>query len=135
MLLYRPVGLAELKLIAASGWREFPPRLPWQPIFYPVITHEYARKICTQWNSREREAGFAGFVTRFDVDDAFAARYPVQEAGGRVLRELWVPAEELAEFNRNIKGKIEVIESIYGTGFDGEIDPQSNLPKCVIDGA
>jgi hypothetical protein len=135
MLLFRPVGLHELKLIAASGWCEFPPRLHWQPIFYPVITHEYARKICTQWNSREKEAGFAGFVTRFEVDDAFAARYPVQEAGGRALRELWVPAEELAEFNRHIQGKIEVVESIYGETFTGEIDPATNLPKCVVDAA
>lgn len=36
-ILYRPVGAKELDLIAASGYREFPPRLPEQPIFYPVI--------------------------------------------------------------------------------------------------
>lgn len=36
MFLYRPVGLEELKLIAASNFRAFPPRLPEQPIFYPV---------------------------------------------------------------------------------------------------
>ena len=131
MILYRPVGLKELELIAASGWRAFPPRLSWQPIFYPVITHEYARKICTQWNSKETEAGFAGFVTRFEVDDAFVARYPIQEAGGRALRELWVPAEDLTEFNRHIQRKIEVIESIYGEGFTGEIDPQTNLPRSI----
>lgn len=33
--LYRPVGPEELKLIAASGWKEFPPRFPEQPLFYP----------------------------------------------------------------------------------------------------
>lgn len=38
MILYRPVGVAELRLIARSGFREFPPRLPEQPIFYPVLT-------------------------------------------------------------------------------------------------
>jgi hypothetical protein len=100
-----------------------------------VLTHEYARKICTQWNSKETEAGFAGFVTRFEVDDTFVARYPIQEAGGRALRELWVPAEELAEFSRHIRGKIEVIESIYGAGFVGELDPQSNLPRNIVDPA
>jgi hypothetical protein len=57
MLLYRPVGLRELELIAESGFREFPPRLEWQPIFYPVVTREYARAIVTQWNSKESEAG------------------------------------------------------------------------------
>lgn len=45
--LYRPVGPNELKLIAASGYREFPPRLPEQPIFYPVLNEEYARQIST----------------------------------------------------------------------------------------
>lgn len=40
MTLYRPVGLAELELIAAAGWRAYPPRLAWQPIFYPVLTIE-----------------------------------------------------------------------------------------------
>jgi hypothetical protein len=131
MILYRPVGLKELELIAASGWREFPPRLFWQPIFYPVITHEYARRICADWNAKEAESGRAGFVTRFEIDDAFATRYPVQEAGGRACRELWVLAEELAEFNRHIIGRIEVIESIYGDGFEGEVDDESKLPVAV----
>jgi hypothetical protein len=36
--LFRPVGKKELELIAASGFRKFPPRLPEQPIFYPVTS-------------------------------------------------------------------------------------------------
>jgi hypothetical protein len=40
--LFRPVGQKELELIEAAGWRRFPPRLFWQPIFYPVLTEEYA---------------------------------------------------------------------------------------------
>ncbi len=43
--LYRPVGPAELDLIEATGWRKFPPRLPEQPIFYPVLNEEYAAQI------------------------------------------------------------------------------------------
>jgi hypothetical protein len=34
--LYRPVGQGELDLFAANGFKSFPPRLPDQPIFYPV---------------------------------------------------------------------------------------------------
>ena len=44
-ILFRPVGPKELPLIAASNYREFPPRLPEQPIFYPVLNEEYARQI------------------------------------------------------------------------------------------
>lgn len=40
---------------------------------------------------------------------AFLARYKPEVVGGRMHVELWVPAEELAEFNRNIVGAIEVI--------------------------
>ena len=132
MLLYRPVGLRELELIAASGYREYPPRFVWQPIFYPVVTREYARAIIAQWNSKESEAGHCGFITEFDIEDEFVARYPVQQlGGGRIYRELWVPAADLAEWNEHIIGVIRVIESVYGEGFIGELDAESGLPLSV----
>lgn len=104
--LFRPVGPKELQLIADSGYREFPPRLPDQPIFYPVLNEEYARQIAQDWNV---PASGAGYVTRFSVRKDYAARYPVRTVGGSVHQELWVPAEELPEFNRSIVGLIEVI--------------------------
>ncbi len=104
--LYRPVGPKELELIEASGWREFPPRLPDQPIFYPVLNEEYATQIARDWNVK---ASGAGFVTRFQVDASFVGRYRTETVGGSIHKELWVPAEELAEFNRHIVGSIEVI--------------------------
>jgi len=104
--LYRPVGPKELALIEASGWREFPPRLPDQPIFYPVMNEAYATPIARDWNV---EARGAGFVARFAIDAEYAARYPVQTVGAAIHQELWVPAEELAEFNRHIVGVIEMI--------------------------
>ena len=104
--LWRPVGPEELALIRASGMRAFPPRLPEQPIFYPVLTEDYAVKIARDWNVR---ASGAGFVTRFRVLKAFLDQYEVQEAGGRAHREYWVPAEELEAFNAAIVGEIEVV--------------------------
>jgi hypothetical protein len=104
--LYRPVGPKELALIAASGYREFPPRLPEQPIFYPVLNEEYARQIARDWNV---PASGAGYVVRFALRRTFADRYPVKTVGAAVHQELWVPAEELSELNRNIVGAIEVI--------------------------
>jgi hypothetical protein len=104
--LFRPVGARERELIAESGWRKFPPRLPEQPIFYPVLNEEYAAQIARDWNVRDSGAGY---VTRFEVDAEFAQRYPVHTVGGRMHTELWVPAEDLDEFNRHISGKIEVV--------------------------
>jgi hypothetical protein len=34
----RPTGQAERDLVEASGWLAWPPRLPEQPIFYPVLS-------------------------------------------------------------------------------------------------
>jgi hypothetical protein len=106
--LYRPVGPKELALIEASGYKEFPPRLPEQPIFYPVLKVDYAIQIARDWNATRDGAGY---VTRFEVDAEFLQRYPVQTVGASVHQELWVPAEDLSEFNRHIHGLIEVIAS------------------------
>lgn len=110
LLLYRPVNQAELDLIAASDWLEFPPRLPEQPIFYPVLNEQYAAQIARDWNVPYYGVGY---VLRFALDADYAAQFPVQNVGGREHEELWVPAEELAEFNRQIVGRIEVV-SIFG---------------------
>jgi hypothetical protein len=105
-ILYRPVGPKELALIEASGFREFPPRLAEQPIFYPVLNEAYARHIAQEWNV---SATGSGYVTRFAVRKDFLTRYPEHQVGALAHRELWIPAEDLAEMNRNIVGLIEVI--------------------------
>jgi hypothetical protein len=113
--LFRPVGPEELALIEASDWKAFPPRLPDQPIFYPVLNEGYAVQIARDWNV---PASGSGFVTRFEVDSTFVSRYPRKVVGGREHEELWVPAEELEEFNRNIVGRIEVTKRF---GPEGEV--------------
>jgi hypothetical protein len=107
--LYRPVGQPELDLIVASDFRAFPPRLPSQPIFYPVVSLDYAVQIARDWNTRDEENGSVGYVLRFAIPSEYAARYPVRQVGDRIHSELWVPAEELPEFNRQIVGTIEVV--------------------------
>lgn len=111
--LYRPTGSRELALIRASEWSAFPPRLPEQPIFYPVLEEEYAIQIARDWNTRD---GGTGYVLRFQVQAGYIAQFPVQIAGSRIHREYWIPAEELAEFNRHIVGQIEIIKEYHGIG-------------------
>ena len=111
VVLYRPVGQKELDMIAASGYRAFPPRLAQQPIFYPVLNAGYARQIARDWNTRDEASGFAGYVTRFVVRREFIEGYEVQRVGGREHLEYWIPADELDTFNRNMVGEIAVIES------------------------
>jgi hypothetical protein len=104
--LWRPTGPEELALVEASGWRAWPPRLPDQPIFYPVLNEDYAVRIARDWNVK---ASGVGYVTRFEVEKDFLDRYEVQQAGGKTILEYWIPAEELEEFNRHIVGLIEVV--------------------------
>jgi hypothetical protein len=106
--LYRPVGQKELDLIADSGFAEFPPRLPRQPIFYPVMNKEYATQIARDWNAKYNGGG-VGYVTRFGIRRAFIDNYEIKIVGGQHHEEYWIPSEDLKHFNRNIVGKIEVI--------------------------
>ena len=84
-----------------------PPRLPEQPIFYPVVQKEYAIKIARDWNVK---FDGVGYVTRFSVKADYLSKYKEQQAGGQQHTEYWIPAEDLEEFNDNIVGQIDVIE-------------------------
>jgi hypothetical protein len=127
MILFRPVGLHELRLIAESGYRAFPPRLPDQPIFYPILNFEYARQIAEGWNTKYNNPS-CGFITKFDVNDEYIKQFNVETVGARENVELWIPAESLEEFNVNIIGKITIEAAYYGAGFVGEVDSKTNLP-------
>lgn len=110
-VIYRPVGADELALIAASHYREFPLRLPEQPFFYPVLNEEYAVQIARDWNTKYGSR--SGYVTRFFVRTDFLRQYEIQTVGSSLHQEYWIPATELAEFNRHIVGAIEVIAEFH----------------------
>jgi hypothetical protein len=118
--LYRPVGLYELLLIQDSGYTAFPPRLPEQPIFYPVLNFEYARQIAEGWNTRDEKSGYMGAVTRFALTEDYLAQFKEQTVGSSIHKELWIPAEQLTDFNQHIIGKIEVVAAYYGDAFKGD---------------
>lgn len=103
--LYRPVNQVEFDLIEQSGFTKFPPRLPEQPIFYPVMNEEYSIQISKEWNV---PAYGVGYVLRFAVKSDYLTKFNIENVGGQIHNELWVPAEELDEFNANIVGLIEV---------------------------
>lgn len=111
--LYRPVGKNELALIEESGFTAFPPRLPEQPIFYPVTNEEYATQIARDWNAK-MNADRAGYVTKFSVAKDFLDKYERKIVGGSEHEEYWIPAEDLPQFNTNIVGPIEVIAEYHG---------------------
>jgi hypothetical protein len=104
--LWRPTGPEELALVKDSGWTAWPPRLPDQPIFYPVLNEDYATRIARDWNVK---ASGVGYVTRFEVEKSFLDQYDVQQVGGQTILEYWIPAEDLDELNNHIVGRIEVV--------------------------
>ncbi len=95
-----------MELVKNSGYTKWPPRLPEQPIFYPVTSEEYAKEIAIKWNIKDSKVGF---VTKFEVNKEFMDKYEIQQVGGQLHTEWWIPAEELDELNKNIVGLIEVI--------------------------
>lgn len=108
-ILYRPVGQKEYELIAASGFQRFPPRLPEQPIFYPVTNESYATQIARDWNTKDDASGRIGYVLRFRVRSTHLRKYEPRVVGAAVHNEYWIPADELHRFNDAIVGLIETI--------------------------
>jgi hypothetical protein len=111
LVLFRPVGREELDLIIESDMRAFPPRLDWQPIFYPVLNEDYATQIARDWNTKDDAVGY---VTRFAVDGDFIGGYDVHQVGSATHVEYWIPAEDLSKFNALLVGRIEVIAAYRG---------------------
>lgn len=111
-------------LIAESNYKKFPPRLEWQPIFYPVLNESYASEIAEKWNTRDEAGNYLGFVTKFEVKEEFIDQYPVQNVGTRSHNELWVPSEKLENFNDAIVGNIEVIKVFIGEEFTKTGSPE-----------
>ena len=104
--LYRPTGPKELELVKKADFKKWPPRLPEQPIFYPVTNEKYAIEITSDWNVKNDGIGY---VTKFEVNKNFIDKYEIKTVGSNYHTEWWIPAEDLEELNQNIVGHIEVI--------------------------
>jgi hypothetical protein len=115
--LYRPVGANELELIIDSGMKRFPPRLYWQPIFYPVLNFQYAAEIAERWNMRDEDSDGVGFVTAFEIPEPYFKQFQIQTVGLVHHQELWVPATQLEEFNDAIVDGIRVEKAFIGKKF------------------
>src|SRR5438105_1882998 len=125
MILYRPMDMEEVRLVYEAGMRGFPPRKPEQPIFYPVLTLEYANEIAKQWNAES--GSLSGYVGKFILDDAYGSGFGPRKVGASRHVELWVPSEELRRFNEHIFPPIEIVSAHFGRNFQGHIPMQFGL--------
>ena len=127
--LFRPVGQFEYQLIKATSFSSFPPRLYWQPIFYPVLNLDYAIKIAKDWNTQDPASGYIGYVTSFSISKEYFSQFEVHVVGGAICQELWVPAEELENFNSNILGKIEIVGEFRGEKYSEDARMPEHLRR------
>ena len=74
----------------------------------------YATRIARDWNTKDAASGYVGYVLRFDVEAEYVRRFEPQRVGGAGIDELWVPAEQLNEFNDHIVGRITVVAEHHG---------------------
>lgn len=107
-VLWRLVGPEKTEPIRRAEIRSFPPRLPEQPIFYPITTEAHAVKIVRDWNVLDSGSGF---IARFTLRTGFLSDYPVQMAGGREHSEYWIPAENLDALNGHMIGPVDVVHT------------------------
>ena len=103
--LFRPLGPGEYALVAKSNFESWPPRLPEQPIFYPVTNEPYAIEI-NHWNVTQFGEGY---VSRFEVQTSFMDKFSIETVGAGHHTEWWIPADQIEELNAAIVGKIEII--------------------------
>ncbi|MBS1505683.1 MAG: ADP-ribosylation/crystallin J1 [Bacteroidetes bacterium] len=129
--LYRPVGANELELIIDSGMKAFPPRLYWQPIFYPVLNFNYAAEIAERWNMRDKESEGVGFVLSFDIPEDYFKLFEIHTVGMAHHQELWVPAERLEEFNAKIINGVRLEKAFIGSKFELS-EKISNILTTVV---
>ncbi len=130
MLLYRPVGLPELKRIAAAGWRAFPHEAE-EPAFRVTLHRAHAEALAKNWHTGDKDAGFAGFVTEFEVDDAYGRRFPVNHAAGLDDQEMLIAHEQLQNLCEHLAGPIRVLDAFYGEGFSEQLDAGTGLPREI----
>jgi hypothetical protein len=63
------------------------------------------------------ESEGVGFVTEFEIPEDYFRKFPIQTVGLVHHQELWVPAEDLEEFNGKIVNGIRVCKSFNGREF------------------
>jgi NTP pyrophosphatase (non-canonical NTP hydrolase) len=120
-ILFRPTEQRELELVAASGWLRWPPRLPEQPIFYPVTNEQYAIEIVQRWYTKDAASEHIGHVTRFAVRSDYLAQFESKQVADSHHLEYSIPAEQFEELNDHIVGNISRIYSFGGPeGCDAE---------------
>ncbi|MFZ0284641.1 MAG: hypothetical protein WAL32_05380 [Terriglobales bacterium] len=92
-----------------------------------MTSAEYASQIAKDWNTRDENSGFAGYVTEFVVSDSYIEKFEPHLVGSRSHVEFWIPANELDEFNASLQGLISVQEAFFGEGFRGWIPDSLGL--------
>jgi hypothetical protein len=105
-------------LVLHGDAKAFP--TPPQPIFEVMLNFEHAEQRASERCPRDAAAGFAGFVTDFDIDADYVRSFEVQQVGGAVKhREIWVPAGKMKEFNAQLRSRIHSRAAIYGPAYVG----------------
>lgn len=119
MKLYRPVGLYEMSKILDLKGEEFPKEFFNHSLCRVIVNLDYALKVARDWNAKDRNSGYAGFVIEFEVNKSFIDNYTVQCVGKNNGLEYLIPANQISIFNYNIKGKIKIQDAFFGDDYIG----------------
>jgi hypothetical protein len=100
----------DLQLLEAIGWSGWPRINPDKPIFCPVPTEDHASRITRE--SQTAKFG-VGYVVRFEIIQAFMARYPRHRMHKRAHEEYWIPWRDLTDFNNHLVGPLVTVDEYH----------------------
>lgn len=81
------------------------------------LTFCLTETLAEKWNTKDEFSGYCGIITKFDLPTDYLQKYEVHNVGGFIHNELWVPSDDLNEFNSNIIGQVEIVKVFIGTNF------------------
>lgn len=104
--LYKSLSPVQLAQVVSLGWRAFPAMDDDQQIFAPKLHQAYAEMLARQLEMAHFQAGY---VVRFTLGNDFLQRFTPVSVAYREHEEYRIPVRSLAELNRAIVGRIELV--------------------------
>lgn len=109
--LYRSTGPEDLLLVEQNGFKRWPARLSWQPIFDPISNEQYAIDYARDWNVKDSGKVF---VTQFSAEKSFINQSQIHQVDPTYSTEWWISAKDLVHSNDHLVGNKQVIHEFSG---------------------
>ncbi|HVP63139.1 MAG TPA: hypothetical protein VMT11_21455 [Myxococcaceae bacterium] len=123
--LFVPLGPAEIAQVVASNGLALPEHIQGDHLAVS-LAYAPAMALARRQATAPHPDG-AAFLLKVEVVRAYLQRLEPRVVGRGGAVELWLPASELAAFNRRIARPIRLLQALYGPGYAGRALPGHTL--------